>query len=423
MISLSRVAARANSSRATLPHTSTTSISAKTWVSARSKPPSPVIDIPNICAYGITWGCRCWCVSGSSPAARRPSAASSACASSSVAPGASRPKMVMPGPRRGASGSTPGRNGVHASCATGNVKPSGITPTTVAYASPSCTVCPTIAESPAKRARHTSWPRTTTGGASARSSAGTRARPSSGGVAATRNPDAVIAATCTGRASPSRPMRLRVTSSHAPTSVTDRIAWRQTTKSCSARGSGSLACTSQFRRCTMRSPSGSGSVGLTNSITISKTTTPTQMANAIASPPTIVSPGYLTSIRPPSLRSSVSPPSHAQPPRVPARLPVLLHPAERDRRLPARLRGVQAPLAPEPLGFHVHVEAHLLAHLRPELVGSPQPAPERPRPREQSLHAQISWGVVRSASAMASASRFQLATSSPRRARPAGVRR
>jgi hypothetical protein len=111
-----------------------------------------------------------------------------------------------------------------------------------------------------------------------------------------------------------------------------------------------------------------------------------------------------------------------QPPRVPPRLPVLLHPAELSRRLPARLRGVQTPLALEPLRFHVHVEAHLLVHLRPELVGPPQPAPERPHPREQSLHAQISRGVVRSDSAMASASRFQLATSSPKRARPAGVR-
>src|SRR5687768_505143 len=70
---------------------------------------------------------------------------------------------------------------------------------------------------------------------------------------------------------------------------------------------------SQFWTCTRRSPPGSGTEGLTNSITISKTTVPTQMANAIASPPTTVSPGYLTSIRPPSFRSSESPPSQAKP--------------------------------------------------------------------------------------------------------------
>src|SRR5688500_8687524 len=63
----------------------------------------------------------------------------------------------------------------------------------------------------------------------------------------------------------------------------------------------------------MRSAPGSGSVGLTTIVTISKTTAPTQMANAIASPPTTVRPGYFTSIRAPSLRSSDSPPSQASP--------------------------------------------------------------------------------------------------------------
>ena len=56
----------------------------------------------NICAYGDTRGSRCWCVAGSSTAARRPIVVSSACAVSSVAPGASMPKTEMAGPDRGA---------------------------------------------------------------------------------------------------------------------------------------------------------------------------------------------------------------------------------------------------------------------------------------------------------------------------------
>ena len=62
----------------------------------------------------------------------------------------------------------------------------------------------------------------------------------------------------------------------------------------------------------MRSPAGSGSVGWTNGVSTSKMTAPTQIANAIASPPTMVTPGYFTSIRPPSLRSSESPSNHAR---------------------------------------------------------------------------------------------------------------
>jgi len=112
-----------------------------------------------------------------------------------------------------------------------------------------------------------------------------------------------------------------------------------------------------------------------------------------------------------------------QPPRLPAHLLVLLHPAERDRRLPSRLGRVQAPLALEPLGFHLQVEAHLLVHFGAHRFRVPQLARIGTQAGEQSHHAQISWGLVRSASAMASASRFQLATSSPRRARPAEVRR
>ena len=132
----------------------------------------------------------------------------------------------------------------------------------------------------------------------------------SGAAPATRKPDAVISATATGRASPPATIRLRVTSRQAPSSVTDRSVPRQTTKSYSARGSSSFAATSQLRISTMRSPSGSGSVGWTHSVSTWKMTAPTQIANAIARPPTMVRPGYFTSIRPPSLRSSENPSNH-----------------------------------------------------------------------------------------------------------------
>ena len=51
-------------------------------------------------------------------------------------------------------------------------------------------------------------------------------------------------------------------------------------------------------------------------------TVPAQTANAIEIPPTIVSPGYFTSIRPPTLRSKTSPSSQRPPRRAaPSRLP------------------------------------------------------------------------------------------------------
>src|SRR5688500_489737 len=164
---------------------------------------------------------------------------------------------------------------------------------------------------------------TATDGAAACSSAASRTRPMSGASSATRKAEAVISATATGRASPPATIRLRVTSRQAPSSVTDRSVPRQTVKSCSARSSTLFAATSQLRMWTMRSPAGSGSVGRRNSDSTWKMTVPTQIAKAIASPPTTVRPGYFTSMRPPSLRSRESPSKPARP--RPCLLPFTLH--------------------------------------------------------------------------------------------------
>ena len=83
-------------------------------------------------AYGRTRGRSCAWVTGSAAAIRRPIDVSSACAVSSVAPGASLPKTVMDGPVRGTTPATSVTKGIHSSCETGKAKPSGITPTTVA---------------------------------------------------------------------------------------------------------------------------------------------------------------------------------------------------------------------------------------------------------------------------------------------------
>ena len=107
----------------------------------------------------------------------------------------------------------------------------------------------------------------------------------------------------------------------------------------------------------MRSPAGSGSVGWRNSVSTWKMTAPTQIANAIARPPTMVRPGYFTSIRPPSLRSSESPSNQARPAPVAERLFVPLHAAEGDQRPPTRLDGIQSLLAHQALRLHLEVEA------------------------------------------------------------------
>ena len=98
-------------------------------------------------------------------------------------------------------------------------------------------------------------------------------------------------------------IRFRDASRHAPSSVTDRSVLRQTLKSCNARGSARFAATSQLRIWTSRSPWDSGREGFTKIESTWKMTVPTQIPNAIARPPMMVSPGYFTSIRPPSFRS------------------------------------------------------------------------------------------------------------------------
>ena len=126
-ISLSRVAARANISSATLPHTSTSSTITKP-LRERMPMESASGRSRTLFVYGITRGRRCRCVAAKSAEVRRPSAASSACASRSETPGA-RPTRGS-SPRAYSSGLR--RSGVHTLWATGKPKPCGITPTTVA---------------------------------------------------------------------------------------------------------------------------------------------------------------------------------------------------------------------------------------------------------------------------------------------------
>src|SRR5687767_9226799 len=73
-----------------------------------------------------------------------------------------------------------------------------------------------------------------------------------------------------------------------------------------------------LRISTRRAPFGSGRVGWTNRPTTWKMTMPTEIAKAMARPPTIVRPGYFTSMRAPSLRSSHT---------IELLLPMLLRPA------------------------------------------------------------------------------------------------
>jgi len=102
---------------------------------------------------------------------------------------------------------------------------------------------------------------------------------------------------------------------------------------------------------------------------------------------------------------------------------VLLETAEPDVGLAVRLPRAHPLLVHESLGFHRDVEAHLFLHLGIELPRAPQHPAGRSHPPPELLHAQISLRVVRSTIAIASASRFQLAVSSPSRARPVTVRR
>ena len=83
-----------------------------------------------------------------------------------------------------------------------------------------------------------------------------------------------------------------------------------------------------------------------------------------------------------------------QPARVAPLFLVLLETAEPDVSLPARLLRVQHLLAPESLGLHLDVEAHLVLHVGIELTGAPQPPPRRSHSRPQPLHARISARIL-----------------------------
>ena len=304
-ISLSRVAARANISKATLAQARTSSITRNALANPSPSHKSASRSKTDL-AYGMTRGCKYSCVSGKLAVARAPMVVSCAWAWPSDTPGARRPNTRIAGPWPRSWSRTLRRRGTQKLCDTGKAKPSGITPATVCCVFPSPTVRPTTSGSPPKRACHTSYPMTTTGGAPTASSASTRARPRSGGTRATRNADALIWATSTTSPLPSV-MRLRAIGRNAPRSSTDSSSSRQVTKSCKALGSARLAAVCQFWMPTMRWPSSSGSVGSAIWVRTSKPPTPAQNPNAIARPPTTVSPGYLTSIRSPSLKSSDMP--------------------------------------------------------------------------------------------------------------------
>ena len=110
----------------------------------------------------------------------------------------------------------------------------------------------------------------------------------------------------------------------------------------------------------MRSPSGSGSFVLVMMPNIWKVTAPNQMPNAIARPPMTVSPGYFTSIRKPSFRSSDRPLNHAvpRPSRSVSRCCCTPPKVASARRL--RFVVIELLLAHEPLRLHLDVEADLV---------------------------------------------------------------
>src|SRR5690606_29875895 len=144
-------------------------------------------------------------------------------------------------------------------------------------------------------------------------SATTSGRPRREPTRVTRSDGALIAATGRGTTSTARALTLRSVVRNAPRSSMARSWPRHCANSYSTRSSERAAATSRTRTPTIRSPSGSGIDGSNTCFSISKLTAPMQMANAIARPPTSVSPGYLTSIRKPSFMSRPSPLSHASP--------------------------------------------------------------------------------------------------------------
>ena len=150
-------------------------------------------------AYGMTSGRRCRCVSGKSAAARRPSVASSARASSSVAPGASRPNSRdRAAPRRGDGPARSAAAAPRARARPGRRSPPASRP-------PPCCGVPAQAHRPPHHAGIAAEapPPHVVPDHDHRGRPGPlvrvhSARPSSGATRATRNAEALISATATG---------------------------------------------------------------------------------------------------------------------------------------------------------------------------------------------------------------------------------
>ena len=171
----------------------------------------------------------------------------------------------------------------------------------------------------------------------------------------------------------------------------------------------------------MRSASGKGSLPCIRSLMNSRYAAPAPIASDNANSATAVRPGYLRSMRMPSLKS-------ADRPRIQVK-PNASRPAPRYFSTPPNAIAawrcassrVEAALLHQASRFHLDVEAHLVVHVGVELRRTAQPAPERAQVGEETVACQISCEVARSAAAIASATRFQLADSSRSRCRPGVV--
>jgi hypothetical protein len=244
---------------------------------------------------------------------RIPSADTSACARARVAPGASRPKTTPSGPVLRSIPSAVRRSGTQYRKLNGNWKPSGMTPTTVCTSPPSRSSRPMTSREPAKRRCQTSWPMTTTGAAPGAASASAIGRPTSGATLATRKPAAEISATAASSTDPSDVMMLRRVVWNAPTSSTECRVARQRSTSCHVVSRRRPASRSHTWMATTRSPSSSGSRLHMTTSNAANTIAAMPIARVVASPPTSVSPQFLTSRRSPSLTSSHDEPSQGSP--------------------------------------------------------------------------------------------------------------
>ena len=99
---------------------------------------------------------------------------------------------------------------------------------------------------------------------------------------------------------------------------------------------------------------------------------------------------------------------------------VLFDAAKSHRRQPVSLARIDA-LRDAALRIHLDVEAHLVVHVGVEPGRRAEAAPLGAQVGNQASHRQISCDVARSASAIASASRFQPLDSSRSRFRPSVV--